>query len=297
MRGWPVTLTEPRLLDEPITLRPVKVSDARTWREIRVRNAPWLRPWEPTNPETPLYRSSLGPYISMVRAMRREARQGQAVPWVVTFGEEFVGQLTVGSITWGSARSGQVGYWIDEAYAGRGIIPTALAMAVDHCFGVIGLHRLEASIRPENHASRRVVEKLGFREEGVRVRQLHINGAWRDHVCYALTAEEVPHGLMPRWRSVLGASRLKSLRVWRHTGRGARVSLLDILRCVTWAVSLSRLPFSRSAGGRASEQRDTVRRHRRDLGWRAHPPVAAARIVYGGGDRDNRSRPGTCHRS
>jgi ribosomal-protein-alanine N-acetyltransferase len=143
----------------------------------------------------------------MVRAMRREARLGQAIPWVVTYGDQFVGQLTVGSITWGSARSGQVGYWIDEAYAGRGIIPTTLAMAVDHCFGVIGLHRLEASIRPENHASRRVVEKLGFREEGIRVRQLHINGAWRDHVCYALTAEEVPQGLMPRWRSILLASR------------------------------------------------------------------------------------------
>src|SRR6266852_6582280 len=86
---------------------------------------------------------------------------------------DLVGQLTIGSITWGSARSGQVGYWIDEAYAGRGIIPTTLAMAVDHCFGVVGLHRLEASIRPENHASRRVVEKLGFREDGVRVRELH----------------------------------------------------------------------------------------------------------------------------
>ena len=207
MRGWPVTLTEPHLLDQPVELRPVRVGDARMWREIRVRNAPWLRPWEPTNPETPLYRSSLGPYVAMVRAMRREARQGQAIPWVVTFGGEFVGQLTIGSITWGSARSGQVGYWIDEAYAGRGIIPTTLAMAVDHCFGVVGLHRLEASIRPENHASRRVVEKLGFREEGVRVRQLHINGAWRDHVCYALTAEEVPQGLMPRWRSILLASR------------------------------------------------------------------------------------------
>src|SRR5208282_2451812 len=171
MRGWPVTLTEPHLLDQPVELRPVRVGDARMWREIRVRNAAWLR------------------------------------PWVVTFGGVFVGQLTVGSITWGSARSGQVGYWIDEAYAGCGIIPTTLAMAVDHCFGVVGLHRLEASIRPENHASRRVVEKLGFREEGIRVRQLHINGAWRDHVCYALTAEEVPQGLMPRWRSIMLASR------------------------------------------------------------------------------------------
>jgi ribosomal-protein-alanine N-acetyltransferase len=174
---------------------------------MRVRNAPWLRPWEPTNPETPLYRSSVGPYVSMVRTMRREARQGQALPWVVTVSDRFAGQLTVGSIVWGSSRSAQVGYWIDEAYAGHGVIPTALAMAVDHCFGVVGLHRIEASIRPENHASRRVVEKLGFRDEGLRQRQLHINGAWRDHLCYALTVEEVPHGLMPRWRNALAASR------------------------------------------------------------------------------------------
>src|ERR1700678_4647728 len=123
MRGWPVTLTEPRLLAAPVSLRPVKVSDARIWREIRVRNAPWLRPWEPTNPETPLHRSSLGPYIAMVRAMRREARQGQAIPWVVTYGGNFVGQLTIGSITRGSARSGKVGYCIDEAAAGAATTP------------------------------------------------------------------------------------------------------------------------------------------------------------------------------
>src|SRR5262249_44097871 len=163
----------------------------------RVRNAPWLRPWEPTNPETPLYRSSLGPYVAMVRAMRREARSGQAIPWVVTYGGEVGGPLTGGSVTWGLGRAGRGRGRGRGADGGRGIIPTTLAMAVDHCFGVIGLHRLEASIRPENHASRRVVEKLGFREEGIRVRQLHINGAWRDHVCYALTAEEVPQGLMP----------------------------------------------------------------------------------------------------
>ena len=207
MRGWPVTLTEPELLDLPVSLRPVRVKDAAAWRDTRVRNAGWLRAWEPTNPETPLYRSSLGPYVSMARTMRREARQGLTVPWVVTFGGRFVGQLTVGSIVWGSARSAQVGYWIDEAYAGRGITPTALAMAMDHCFFVIGLHRVEATIRPENHASRRVVEKLGFREEGLRRRSLHIDGAWRDHLCYAMTAEDAAGGLTPRWRRVLSASK------------------------------------------------------------------------------------------
>jgi ribosomal-protein-alanine N-acetyltransferase len=207
MRGWPVTLTEPDLLDLPVGLRPVRVKDAAAWRDTRVRNASWLRAWEPTNPETPLYRSSLGPYVSMARTMRREARQGLTVPWVVTYGDRFAGQLTVGSIVWGSARSAQVGYWIDEAYAGRGVTPTALAMAMDHCFFVVGLHRIEATIRPENHASRRVVEKLGFREEGLRRRSLHIDGAWRDHLCYALTAEDATGGLLPRWRRVLSASR------------------------------------------------------------------------------------------
>lgn len=207
IRGWPVTIIEPSLLGAPVALRPVKVRDSRAWRDSRVRNASWLRPWEPTNPETPLYRSSVGPYVAMARTMRREARQGLALPWVVMYDGAFVGQLTVGSILWGSARSGQVGYWIDEAVAGKGITPTALAMAIDHCFFVVGLHRVEASIRPENVASRRVVEKLGFREEGLRRKYLHIDGAWRDHLCYALTIEDVQGGLLARWRSVLYSSR------------------------------------------------------------------------------------------
>jgi ribosomal-protein-alanine N-acetyltransferase len=199
MRGWPVTLTE-----GPIGLRPLRIRDAATWRDMRVRNAEWLRPWEPTNPETPLFRSGLGPYMGMVHTMRREARQGLALPWVVTYQGAFAGQLTVGAVVWGSARSAQIGYWIDRLVAGRGVMPTAVAMAVDHCFFTVGLHRVEANIRPENTASRRVVEKLGFREEGIRRRQLHIDGAWRDHICYALTVEDVPGGLRARW---LGDSR------------------------------------------------------------------------------------------
>jgi ribosomal-protein-alanine N-acetyltransferase len=206
-RGWPATLTEPSLLSSPVSLRPLAARDARPWREARVRNADWLRPWEPTNPETPLYQTSLGPYIAMVRTMRKEARRGITLPWVVLYDGRFAGQLTVGNIIWGSARSASVGYWVDQEFAGLGVIPTALAMAMDHCFMAVGLHRIEATIRPENHASRRVVEKLGFREEGLRRRSLHIDGAWRDHLCYALTAEDVTGGLMARWRRALDASR------------------------------------------------------------------------------------------
>src|SRR5437763_13134651 len=134
IRGWPVMLMEPSLLQAPVVLRPVKVRDARAWRDSRVRNASWLRPWEPTNPETPLFRSSVGPYVTMARTMRREARQGLALPWVVLYDGEFAGQLTGGSILRGSARSGQDGYWADEAVAGHGTIPTAPATATAHSF-------------------------------------------------------------------------------------------------------------------------------------------------------------------
>ena len=218
MRGWPVTLTEPDLLDLPVSLRPIRVKDAAIWRDTRVRNAAWLRPGSrPTR-----RRRCTGPAwartSAMARTMRREARQGLTLPWVVTYDEQFAGQLTVGSIVWGSSRSAQVGYWVDEAFAGRGVIPTALAMALDHCFFVVGLHRIEATIRPENHASRRVVEKLGFREEGLRRRSLHIDGAWRDHICYALTVEDVPGGLMARWR------RARSVRRDRLSGPGQLVA-------------------------------------------------------------------------
>jgi [ribosomal protein S5]-alanine N-acetyltransferase len=91
---------------------------------------------------------------------------------------------------------------VDRRVAGRGVIPTAVAMVVDHCFFTLGLHRIEVNIRPENAASLRVVDKLGIRSEGLRRRYLHIDGAWRDHASFAMTVEEVPSGLLARWRSL-----------------------------------------------------------------------------------------------
>ena len=117
---------------------------------------------------------------------------------MVTYDDVMVGQLTVSSITWGSALWAQMGYWIDEGHAGHGIIPTAVALACDHCFRVVGLHRIEIAIRPENVASLRVVEKLGFAKIGLARRYLHINGMWRDHELYALTVEDIPEGVVAR---------------------------------------------------------------------------------------------------
>ena len=83
--------------------------------------------------------------------------------------------------------------------AGQGVAPLCLAALVDHAIYGLGLHRVEVNIRPENVASLRVVAKLGLRDEGLRLRYLHIDGDWRDHRSFAVTAEEVPDGLLARW--------------------------------------------------------------------------------------------------
>ncbi len=123
--------------------------------------------------------------------------------------ERMVGQLSLGNIVRRAFCSAHAGYWVDASVAGRGIIPTALALAVDHAFRYGGLHRIEVNIRPENLASRRVVEKLGFREEALQRRYLHIDGAWRDHVGYALTAEDLAAegGLLSRWHRLRDGTR------------------------------------------------------------------------------------------
>lgn len=185
-------------------LRPIRRRDQREWQEVSRRNRDWLQPWEATVPPGPAGQASAPrpTYRQMVRFLRREAAHGRMLPFVVLHKGRMVGQLTVGGITWGSMCAANIGYWIDEAVAGQGIMPTAVALSVDHCFRTLGLHRIEVCIRPENRPSRRVVEKLGFRSEGIRPRYLHIDGDWRDHLVYALTAEEVPEGMLERRRAL-----------------------------------------------------------------------------------------------
>jgi [ribosomal protein S5]-alanine N-acetyltransferase len=163
---------------------------------VRAANVTWLSRWDATAPS----RSHAQPrsFASMVRAMKREARAGRQLPFVVEYDGHFVGQLTVSNIVRGSAQYASIGYWIDEAYAGRGIITRAVAMAIDHCFVQVGLHRIEVAIRPENTSSLRVVEKLSIKEIGYAPRYLHIDGDWRDHKLFAITREEAPMGLIRR---------------------------------------------------------------------------------------------------
>jgi ribosomal-protein-alanine N-acetyltransferase len=126
------------------------------------------------------------------------ARQGQAMPFALEVDGRFAGQVTVNNIVRGSALFASIGYWIGREYAGRGLTPLAVAMAIDHCFTAEGLHRMEIAIRPENTNSLRVAEKLGLQRCGFAPRYLHIDGAWRDHVLFGITAEECPEGLVAR---------------------------------------------------------------------------------------------------
>lgn len=182
-----------------VGLRPIAMRDSGDWRRVRARNRDWLTPWEATVPEGDT--SAPTTFRGMVRELRRQARHGRALPFVVTVEDRFAGQLTVSNIVGGSARWAQVGYWIDREQAGRGVIPTAVAMAADYCFGEVGLHRLEVAIRPENTASLRVVEKLGFTEFGYAPRYLHIDGDWRDHRLFAMTVEDCPEGVLRRFQA------------------------------------------------------------------------------------------------
>ncbi len=189
----------PVLRDAKIGLERLSRRHASAWRESRVNSAEWLSPWDATVP--PGAPSAPPNFATMVRRMNRETREHRMLPLAITYDGIFCGQLTVGGIVWGSQRGAHMGYWVDRRFAGRGIMPTAVALATDHAFQELGLHRIEINIRPENLPSRRVVEKLGFREEGVRMRYLHIAGDWRDHLCFALTAEEIPGGLVARWHA------------------------------------------------------------------------------------------------
>ncbi|MFT4235670.1 MAG: GNAT family protein [Microbacterium sp.] len=178
-----------------VTIRLVRPRDARALQQELMANRTWLRPWEATNPEGSVsFDMRVG-----VRRLLAQYREGSSVPFVIEHNGVLCGQLNVWGISRGSLSSATIGYWISERFAGHGITPTAVAMATDVCFTDLGLHRMEICIRPENAPSLRVVQKLGFRYEGLRRRYIHIDGDWRDHHTFALVREDVPGGLLARW--------------------------------------------------------------------------------------------------
>jgi [ribosomal protein S5]-alanine N-acetyltransferase len=197
-RAWPATMRTSLPDGGTVTVRALSSGDGPAWHEARHRSAAWLHPWDATVPPGGDGRPTT--FAALVRRLHRAARAGTTYPFAIEVDGHFAGQITVNNIVRGSAQFASLGYWIDRKYAGRGAVPHAVALVIDHCFTVAGLHRIEICIRPENSNSLRVVEKLGIKEIGYAPRFLHIDGAWRDHRIYAITVEECPEGMLARLR-------------------------------------------------------------------------------------------------
>ena len=184
---WPVVLRVEDGLEPQIVLRPLTRRDRRAWVELRSQNAFWLRPWDATRPDGSAPRVR---FQEFVRTLNADARAGRSRPFAIEVDGRLVGSLTLSSIIYGALRSASVGYWLAHAATGRGTMTRSIARLLDYAFEDLGLHRVEICVRPENTASLAVVARLGLRAEGRRERFLHIDGQWRDHLAFAVTAEE-----------------------------------------------------------------------------------------------------------
>lgn len=174
-----------------VVLRPMTASDFPQWREVRRRNREWLVKWEPRRPPGAAdVVESRSAFAARCRARDRERQLGNGYGFGIFVDNRLVGEINMNGVQRTPFQSAYVGYWIDEAVAGRGYVPEAVTVLFRFAFEDLGLHRIQIAIIPRNKPSRRVVEKLGLREEGVAIRYLEIDGVWEDHVRYAITAEE-----------------------------------------------------------------------------------------------------------
>ena len=196
--GWPARLGPLRVPAGTVALRPIRLRDAGEWSRIRLRDQEYLEKWEPTAPGPWADRNGFWSWPPQWLALRSLARRGQCLPFTITVDGELAGQITIGNVIRASLRSAWVGYWVSSSLAGGGVATAAVALVVDHVFQAAGLHRIEATVRPENAASVRVLTKTGFRQEGLFRRYLDVAGDWRDHYCFAITAEETGPGLVAR---------------------------------------------------------------------------------------------------
>lgn len=187
--AYPVTLRS-QILDSRFLLRPFTEDDEGAWNSVRSRNREWLAPWGSSDPQNTVPLS----YQEWVRSTRESAQEGEALVLGMVEAGRIVGEISLGAICYGSLRSGIVGYWVDQAYAGRGLAPLAVALLADWAlFSQDGphLHRLEIALLPVNGNSRRVAEKVGFAYEGIKHRYMHVAGQWQDHESWILLSEDV----------------------------------------------------------------------------------------------------------
>ncbi|WP_397542428.1 GNAT family N-acetyltransferase [Roseovarius salis] len=173
-----------RIETERLSLRQPQLSDFRAWSGLREQSADFLVPWEPRWARDHLSRKG---FANRVYWAQRSLAHGTAVPLFLVRREDDVllGAITLDNIRRGPAQSGTLGYWIGAPHARQGYMREAITALVHHAFERLDLSRIEAACLPENTASRGVLEKCGFKYEGVAQSYLQINGRWRTHVLYA----------------------------------------------------------------------------------------------------------------
>jgi len=180
------------LIGRRLTLRALNPADFSAWREVRIRNAEWLTKWEPRRiPGQADPVENRDAFSMRCNARKRERQLGTGYGFgIFVDGRTFCGEINLNSVQRGPFQSSYVGYWIDEAQAGNSYMSEALVLVAQCAFEQLNLHRIQIAIIPRNNNSRRVVEKLDIREEGLARRYLEINGVWEDHIRYGLTAED-----------------------------------------------------------------------------------------------------------
>jgi ribosomal-protein-alanine N-acetyltransferase len=181
------------LLGRRLLLRPLEGRDFAAWQEVRRRNGDWLTRWEPSRlPGHADVVENRDAFVARCSARSRERQLGTGYGFGMFLQSTgaLIGEVNLSSVQRGPFQNGYVGYWVDQEQAGLGLTPEGVVVLAKYAFEDLHLHRLQIAIIPRNHSSRRVVEKLGLREEGVALRYLEINGVWEDHVRFALTVEE-----------------------------------------------------------------------------------------------------------
>jgi len=174
-----------------VLLRPLTLHDFDAWREVRRRCHDWLTKWEPRRiPGQPDTVEDRHAFSARCSVRMREIQLGTGYGFGIFVDGSFAGEININSIHRGAHQSAYIGYWIDEQLAGQGYMPEAVVTVLRFAFEELALHRVQISIIPRNTASRRVVEKLDLRDEGLAQRYLEINGTWEDHIRYAITSEE-----------------------------------------------------------------------------------------------------------
>lgn len=174
-----------RIEGQGVYLRAPELRDYQEWAEVREASRAFLSPWEPTWAAD---ETSRGAYRYKLRRYVEDARDDKSYALFVFRGEDdaLVGGVTLSNVRRGVAMTCSLGYWTGQMFAGQGYMSAAVRLAVRYAFEDIGLHRVEAACQPDNSASRRVLAKAGFTEEGMARAYLKINGQWRDHVLFGI---------------------------------------------------------------------------------------------------------------